>query len=590
MTLDAWIVMAVVAGAVALFVTERYPIEQVAMAVPVVLLSAGVLELEQAVAGLSSPATVTVAAMLVMSLGLKKTGAVAVLGRWARTAPLGGPGPRLIVLCTIVAAISPFLNNTAVVVVFLPIFIGMARGLGESPSRYLIPLSYCAILGGTVTLIGTSTNLIVYGLAEARGYRELSMFSVTPLGIAFVLVGLVYLFTVGRRLLPDRETETARVARYDVRDFVTELAVPAGSRVVGRTLEQLRLRELYGVQVLGVHREGHTSWSPPVGRALRQGDELFVRGDREPLLRLVRHEGLRMPAYGTAGQAAASGGRLVEVLVTPGSSLIGHTLREVRFRQRYGATVVAIQHHRTTVEQRLADRTVELGDLLLLHGRPADLEGIADLPGFSPLAEVKSAREDRPHALMAVGILTGVVAAAGTGLVAIEAAALVGVVLMLFTGCVRTDEIYDELDWMVVFLLAGLVPLGIAMEETGAAGEIATWAAVPLAAWGPRAAVAGLYLVTGAFTELMSNAATAVVLTPVALSLAEQLGMNPYALLVTVMFAASASFLSPVGYQTNALVYAPGGYRFRDFTRVGAPLHLLLLGVAVTLIPVLWPS
>lgn len=590
MTPEAWIVMAVVAVAVALFVTERYPIEQVAMAVPVVLLATGVLDLDQAVAGFSSPATITVAAMLVMSLGLQKTGAVATLGRWTRTARLGGPGVRLLVLCLLVAAISPFLNNTAVVVVFLPIFIGLARGAGEPASRYLIPLSYCAILGGTVTIIGTSTNLIVYGMAESRGYGELSMFAVTPLGIAFVLVGIVYLFAVGRRLLPDREAETARAVRYDVRDFVTELSVPAGSRAVGRTLEQLRWRDLYGVQVLGVHRDGHTSWSPPVGRALRAGDVLFVRGDRGPLLRLVREAGLRTPTPGEVVEEPSPAWTMVEVLVAPGSSLIGHTLRELGFRQRFGATVVAVQHHRETVEQRLADRKIELGDVLLLQGRPTDLTAMVEQPGFAPLSEVESSREDRPHALLAVGILTAVVTAAGTGLASIEPAALVGVVLMLFTGCVRTDEIYDELDWMVVFLLAGLIPLGIAMEVTGAAGEIAAWAAVPLGAWGPRAAVAGLYLLTGAFTEVMSNNATAVVLTPVALSLAEQLGMNPYALLVTVMFAASASFLSPVGYQTNALVYAPGGYRFRDFARVGAPLHLLLLGVAVTLIPVLWPS
>lgn len=590
MTLEAWIVVAVVIAAVALFISERFPIEQVAVAVPVVLLLTGVLRVEQAVAGLSNPATVTVGAMLVMSLGLQKTGAITALGRWARRAPLGSPTLRLFLLCLVVALVSPFLNNTAVVVVFLPIFVSLARQAGEAASRYLIPLSYTAILGGTATLIGTSTNLIVFGIAESRGYDQFTLFTVTPLGVAFVVVGLVYLFTVGRRLLPDREGAASETERLDLRDFTTELEVLPDSDASGRTLEALKWPTLYGVTVLGVHREGDTSWSPSAQLEVETGDVLFVRGDREALLRLTREEGLSPPSHEVDPLGGPDEARLVEVLVTPGCPLIDHTLKEIRFHQRFGATVVGLQHHETTVRERLGDRVIKVGDMLLLHGRSADIEGIVEQPGFTGLTEVDLPREARPHPAVPVGILTTAVVAAGVGLTSIVTASLAGVVAMLFTGCVRTDEIYDDLDWMVVFLLAGLIPLGTAMEVSGAAQEIAAVASGPLGALGPHGAVAGLYLLTAGLTEVMSNNAAAAVLAPVAMGAAEQLGLNPYALLVTVMFGASASFLTPIGYQTNALVYAPGGYRFRDFFRVGLPLHLLLVGLATVLIPLLWPS
>lgn len=590
MTAEAWIVVGVVVGAVALFISDRFPIEQVAVAVPVVLLLTGVLRVEQAVAGLSNPATVTVGAMLVMSLGLQKTGAITALGRWARTAPLGGPTLRLFLLCLVAALASPFLNNTAVVVVFLPIFLSLARQAGMPASRYLIPLSYTAILGGTVTLIGTSTNLIVFGMAEARGYDGLTLFTVTPLGIVFVVAGLAYLFTLGRHLLPDREGAAAEPERRDLRDFVTELEVRPGSAAAGRTLEELRWPNLYGVSVLGVHRGGDTSWSPSARVEVEAGDILFVRGDREALLRLADEEGLSPPDHDVGADRGAEGARMVEVLVTPGSPLIDHTLKEVRFQQRFGATVVGIQHHRTTVRERLGDVTVSLGDMLLIHGRASEIEGVLEQPGFTGLTEVELPRGDRPHPLLPVAVLAAVVAAAGLGLTSIVTASLAGVVAMLFTGCVRTDEIYDELDWMVVFLLAGLIPLGTAMEVTGAAGEIASLATGPLEPLGIHGIVAGLYLLTAALTEVMSNNAAAAVLAPVAIGAAEQLAVNPYALMVTVMFAASASFLTPIGYQTNALIYAPGGYRFSDFFRVGAPLHLLLVALATLLIPLLWPS
>ncbi|MFN2383212.1 MAG: SLC13 family permease [Gemmatimonadota bacterium] len=592
MTLEMGIVFAVIALALALFISERFPVDQVALALPVVLLLAGLITPAEAVSGFSNEATVTVTAMLVLSLGLVKTGAVATIGRWAVSAPLGGPRLRLAILCGLVAVLSAFLNNTPVVVVFLPVFLGLAQQFKQPPSLYLMPLSFSAILGGTVTLIGTSTNLVVYGLARDRGFDDLSMFSMTPLGLIYLAVGMTYMLTIGHRLLPRRHGPLELSGKYEVRRFVMELRVLEGSPAAGRSLADLRWGELYGVSVLGIHRGDRTIWAPGPRRRALAGDMLYAQGNTADLLRLAAREKLahRAVREGSPLDLGSDSARLVELLVGPRSPLIGQTLRDVRFQQRYDATVLAIQHHGRTVRDRLAEVRLEAGDLLLVHGPGGALDGLAaDEEGFIPLSEVRPPGARHQRAGVAVTILVAVVAAAGVG-IPILPAALTGVVAMLFTRCVRIEEIRSEVDWMIVFLLAGVIPLGVAMDRTGAAEWIGHGAAELLGPLGPTATVAGFYLLTSFLTAVMSNTATAIVLTPIALETAAATGMNPYALLVTVMFAASCDFSTPIGYQTNTLIYGPGGYRFSDYLRVGLPLSALLVVTAALLIPVFWPS
>ncbi|HUF89945.1 MAG TPA: SLC13 family permease [Gemmatimonadota bacterium] len=591
MTLEIAIVFAVILGALALFITERFPVDQVALSIPVVLLLAGILEPSEAVSGFANEATVTVAAMLALSLGLMKTGAISAIGRWAQTAPLGGTETRLIVLCLIVAPLSAFLNNTAVVVVFLPVFLAVALQSGEPPSRFLMPLSFAAILGGTVTLIGTSTNLVVYGMARNRGFTDLHMFSIAPLGLIYLGVGLLYLFTIGRALMPRRPGQLDLTGKYDVREFTTELHVRPDSPGAGRTFAEVRWGEVYGVSILGLRRGSRSLWGPVANRRVTPGDVLYAQGHSQNLLRLAEKEKLETPIDHQAGVDLATGdARLAEILLAPTSTLVGRTLKESRFQQRFDATVLAVQHHGRTMRERLAEVELEAGDLLLVHGTAPALDALADEPGFVPLSEVSRPAGPRPRALFAVLILIGVVAAAGTGVMSILPAAMTGVLLMIFSGCLKIEEMYEEMDWMVVFLLAGAIPLGLGMDNSGAAEWLGHHVASVFGPFGPRVVVAAFYLMTSVLTSIMSNNATAVVLTPIALLTAGDLGMNPYALLAAVMFGASADFMTPIGYQTNTLIYGPGGYRFVDYPKVGGPLNLLLLITATIFIPIFWPS
>ena len=592
MTFDILFVLGLTLAALALFALDRLRMDQVAMAVPVVLLLSGILTPAEAVSGLSSRATVTVGSMMVLGLGLRKTGLVAAIGAWARTAPLGGKYMRLFALCLICALLSPFLMTTAVVMVFIPVFIALADQAKEPPSRYLMPLSFVSILGGTVTLMGTSTNLVVHGEAMRRGFDELGMFSITPLGLICLAVGFLFLFTVGRVLLPRRVRPPDLSSKYDVRRFVTELHVPADSPANGRSLAELGWGERYNVTVLDIERDEREITAPRGDRRIRPGDILYVQGSAERLLDLARRQRLNTPMAGEQHELdlTAGRGRLVEVLVAPGSSLVGRTLRDLGFAQRYRAMVLAIQHHGVTVKERLAEISLRVGDLLLVHGTTHALESLADDPGFVPMAEVKAPAESRPRAGFAAAIMAGVVLSASLGLLDIMTAALTGVGLMVFTRCVHLEEIYAEVEWLVIFVLAGLIPLGVALETTGAAELIAGWVVTLTSPLGENGLIAAFYLLTALITAIVSNAATAVMLTPVAIVAATQAGVNPYALLIAVMFGASASFVTPFGYQTNVMIYGLGGYRFADFVKVGGLLNLILLLTASLFIPLFWPS
>ena len=592
MTFEIVFTLGVALAALVVFAMDRLRLDQVAIAIPVVLLLSGILTPRQALAGLASEATVTVASMLILGLGLSKTGLVGAIGLWARTARLGGDRARKMILCVVVATLSPFLNTTAVVTVFIPVFAALADRADKPVSTYLMPLSFMGILGGTVTLMGTSTNLVVYGEALSRGFDQLNMFSIAPLGLISLAAGAAYMFTIGHWLMPRRPRPPDLSSRYGVRAFVTELMVHPESPAIGRSMGALRWGERFGVSVLDINRDEAEITAPRGEEVIREGDLLSVQGGAEQLLEMAQREGLETPADRTreGPSEIAESARLVETVVAPGSHIVGRSLKSMAFAQRYDATVVALQRHGHPVTERLADEVFRVGDILLLHGTPAALDRISEEPGFVPLSEVAKPVANRPRAAVAAAIMAAVVLTAGLGIVPIVASALGGVMVMLFTRCVHIEEIYSEMNWLVVFVLAGLIPLGIALESTGGAALIADGVTTLTGDFGERGLIAAFYLVTVALTAVVSNAATAVMLTPVALLTAQAAGLNPYALLVTVMFGASASFMTPFGYQTNVMIYGPGGYKFTDFVRVGGPLTVILALTVVLLVPVFYPS
>jgi di/tricarboxylate transporter len=584
---DMIAVFAVLLGAVALFVSEKLPVDMVALLVLATLLLTGLVSPEEGISGFANPATVTVAAMFVLTAGLQKTGATAAVGRLlvrlART-----PTIALLAVMAVAALASAFVNNTAAVAVFIPLVLAVAARRKTPPSRLLIPLSYAAQFGGVCTLIGTSTNLLVSSISERAGYGAFSMFEFGRLGVVLTIAGMLYFLLFSRWLLPDRVAASLPEV-YHLGEYITELRVGEGSKYVGRSIRDSKLGEEHDVTVLRLLHGERKIWAP-LDQPLGAGDVLLVRGRIPELMALKGTAGLELDPEFQLGQEILESDelKLVQALVAPRSRLIGRTLKELDFRSRYHALVLAILRRGHHLDQKLNAVRLQLGDALLLQARSQELERLRADESFIVLDEVESAAPRRRRAPLAIGILAAVVGLAAFGLLPILVTAIAGVAALVLTRCLTLDEAYAAIDWKVIFLLAGVLPLGIAMERSGAARLIADGALGWAGELGPVALIAVFYLLTAVLTEMMSNNATAVLLAPIAISTAAQQGIDPRPLLMAVTFAASTSFSTPVGYQTNAMVYNPGGYRYADFLRTGVPLNVVFWILSTLLIPRIW--
>jgi len=570
---DMIAVFAVLLGAVVLFVSEKLPVDLVALLVLATLLLTGLVSPEEGISGFANPATVTVAAMFVLTAGLQKTGATAAVGRLlvrlART-----PTIALLAVMAVAALASAFVNNTAAVAVFIPLVLAVAARRKTPASRLLIPLSYAAQFGGVCTLIGTSTNLLVSSISERAGHGAFSMFEFGRLGIALTIAGMLYFLLFSRWLLPDRAAASLPEV-YHLGEYITELRVGEGSKYVGRSIRDSRLGEEHDVTVLRLLHGERKIWAP-LDQPLAAGDVLLVRGRIPELMALKGTAGLELDPEFQLGRETLESDelKLVQALVAPRSRLIGRTLKELDFRSRYHALVLAILRRGQHLEQKLNAVRLQLGDALLLQARPQEIERLRADESFIVLDEVEGAAPRRHRAPLAIGILAAVVGVAALGLLPILVTAIAGVAALVLTRCLTLDEAYAAIDWKVIFLLAGVLPLGIAMERSGAARLIADGALGWAGELGPVALVAVFYLLTAVLTELMSTAV--------------QQGIDPRPLLMAVTFAASTSFSTPVGYQTNAMVYNPGGYRYADFLRAGVPLNVVFWILSTLLIPRIW--
>ena len=590
--METLIVSAILLLALVLFVTELVPIDLTALLVVGLLILTQVLTPAEGFSGFSHPAPVTVAAMLVLSTGLIRTGAVAKLGQ--KVSALGGSSEvsQLAVIFPVVALLSAFISNTAAVAMFLPLVLNIAREKKLSPSKLLLPLSYAAILGGACTYIGTSTNIIVGTIFAAGTHPPLQMFEFSGLGLVLLTLGAVYMLAIGQRNLPYRPTEASLTEGYRLREYLTELVIRSDSPLLDKTLRETDFSQMLDIEVLEIQRGRQKLRLFLQEIRLKSDDILIVKGNLENILKIRDTEGVDILAEAKLSDRDLKSEdiTLAEAVISPDSSLIGRTLKEANFRQRYQATALAIRRHASQIRDKLGRVRLRMGDMLLVQVRKEVLGNLRQDSDFLLILEESQSSDFRLSKLpIAVLIFLGVIAAAASQKLPIELAALFGALLMVFTRCITLREAYRAVDWRIVILIGGTLSLGTAMEKTGTATAIAE----SLVGWsgtlGPVALIAVLYLVTMGMTEIMSNNATAALLTPIAISIAHHGGWDPRPFAFCVAFAASCSFLTPIGYQTNTMVYGPGGYRFTDYFKVGAWLSLISWLTATLLIPHIWP-
>ncbi|WP_323786140.1 SLC13 family permease [Thalassovita sp.] len=581
---QAIVALCVVLGMFVLFTKEVLPTEVVAIAGVAVLLALGLLPYEAALQVLSNPAPWTIAAMFIVMGALVRTGALDAITAAADRQAQKNPKLALAMLLAVAVFGSAIMNNTPVVVVMIPVFVQLARTMGVSSSKLLIPLSYAAIIGGTLTLIGTSTNLLVDGVARAQGLQGFSIFEVTPLALVLVAWGMIYLLLFGRKLLPDRTSMASMLSDRSKMKFFTEAVIPPESNLIGREVLGVQLFKREGVRLIDVIRGDQSLRRNLQDVTLQVGDRVVLRTQITELLSLQRDKSLKR-----LDQVGAVETSTVEVLITPGCKMVGRSMGAMRLRRRYGVYPLAVHRRNQNIGRQLDELVVRVGDTLLLEGAPEDIQRLARDMDMVDVTQPSARAFRRGHAPLAVISLLALVVLAGLGVAPILLLSIIAVGVVLVTRCIDSDEAFSFIDGRLLAMIFAMLAIGAALDHTGAVALVAN-AIAPLLSGMPGFVVIWvIYLLTSVLTEMVSNNAVAVVVTPIAIGLATAMGIDPRPLVVAVMVAASCSFATPIGYQTNMLVYGPGGYKFTDFMRVGIPLNLSMGILASALIPLLWP-
>ncbi|MDP0490168.1 MAG: SLC13 family permease [Verrucomicrobiota bacterium JB023] len=594
---EHWFLAILLAVVFAGFIKEWMPVEVVALSGMFMCIATGILPVSEAFSVFSHPAPLAIACMFVLSAALERTGVIDSLGEWFERVAAKSERSMLVWLIVLVAALSGFVINTPVVVVFLPIIVAICRRKDWKASRFLIPLSYAAIVGGTTTIIGTSTNLIAAGDAEARGLEPFGMFEVSRLGVIFCVLTLIYLTTVGRKLLPDRVTLASTIEPESSREFITHAFVRKGSPLLGKDFNETPFAKIKQMRMIEVRRNGLRVRVPLRDIKFKEGDELFFKGSPEGLKTVSETKGVEVTVGDDLGLEGiqTESAVLMEGILGPDSSLLGKTLKELKFRQRFGVIILAVHRRGQNLRERFEDERLAFGDTLLVQGSAEKMRRLFEQRDFVNLSAPSTQEYRRGKAIWAIlAVVAFVVLGALGGFEVIEkiptaVLALGAALFVVALRCVDAQDAYEAVEWRIILLIMGMLGIGLALDNSGLVTELAMSIKGATEGWDPRLLLAVIYLFAAVMTELVSNQAVAVLMTPIAIQIGHQLGVDPRPFVVAVMFGASASFSTPIGYQTNTFVFGAGGYKFGDFFKVGFPLAIFLWLMASLLIPILWP-
>lgn len=581
---DVTIVLLIVGFTLFMFIWEKIAIDITSLIAMALLMLTGVLTTKEGIAGFSNDATVTILFLFLLSAGLEKTGAVNLVGK-AMIKYIGKNQKMAFVAVILVCGlISAFLNNTAVVIIFMPIVFKIAKFTNQSPSKLLMPLSFAAIMGGTLTLIGTSTNLVVNGVVVEHGYEPFGMFEVTPTGLILFITFFLYMYFIGIKLIPARRSAESLTEDYDLKDFLTEIIIQPGSPFLGKRIFDTPLVTELSLEVVEISDAKGTLWLPDDYELLEENDSVMVRGSASDIMLLKQMQGVTFKQTFDVDDIDLKSNEtaLIEVVIGPNSSLARSTFKEIDFRELYEAIPLAVRRQGEIIEGRLDEIELRFGDDLLLEIKKDSFDQLKRGGDFVFTQEIEKEVIDKKKVWITSGILLMVILTSAFEILPIIQGAIIGTILMFLFKCITIREAYREVDWRIIFVLAALLPLGTALEKTGAAEILAGYMETYISGYGPFITLFVLFAVTSVITSLMSNQATAALLSPIAISLGVQMGIDPKPLLFAVMFAASTCYLTPLGYQTNIMIYGPGNYKFVDFIKVGGLLSLIS-GIVVSL-------
>ncbi|KZY45007.1 dATP pyrophosphohydrolase [Roseovarius sp. HI0049] len=590
MPYDQIFVLALLGLVFAGFIFEIYPPEVTALAASAILLATGILDTDDFLTVFSSGAPITIAMMFIISAALERTGVLSLLGDILQKQARGSLSRAVLIMMAAAIVASAFMNNTPVVVLLTPVIISVAANVGAAPSKVLIPLSYAAIFGGTLTLIGTSTNILMSDVALAAGQPRITMFEMTLPGLILAGTGMIYMVFAGRYLLPDRASLATALGQERKRKFLARLLIPTGSAHIGKALADLPFNTAQS-RILDVIRGDRSQRSQLSNLTLQAGDRVVIKTDAGELLGLREDGSVAFNEMHDTGfePVTAESTMMMEGSIGPKSMLRGRTLGDLRLRRSYGVYVIAVHRDDRNITEHTDTLRLRFADTLLLEGPADGLQRLAADGGIVNLSTPSDRPVRRGKAPIAIAVILGVMVLASFGIMPIAGLAVIGATVVMLTGCVDPEDAFDAIDWRILFLIFGMLGLSQGLDNTGAAETVVGFIVGLTGNLGPLAALAAVYLFTSLLTEMISNNAVAVLVGPIVIGMAVQLGYDPRPFIMAVMFAASASFATPIGYQTNTFVYGAGGYRFRDFVIVGLPLNLLFAVVAVLVIPLFFP-